>query len=174
MALEIRRNCRTFGRDPTLNVARSVDNIRAITALRKRVNKHLTNALSVQLFLIKLVCFLVKQPFIRRCPTVPVHRRPALFCQLSSAIRKSDQTSENVSKPKFFTPNTQNNFIAFGGAKTFWDWHSSWRPVQRRLDSAIWDTRWSWGWVAPLDCALFFWKLEMLVKTRQLFWTRCI
>ena len=95
------RNCRRFGRNPTSNVVRSVDNARATAAFRKRVNKRLTNALIVQFHPIKLFCLVVKQSFFRRCPTVPVHRRPAPSCQQTTVIRKSDRTSENAPKPIF-------------------------------------------------------------------------
>ena len=73
----------------------------------------------------------------RRSLTVPVHRRRAQSCQKSSPICKSDRSFENASKLNFFTPDIKNTLIAFRGAKTFWKHHSSWRPVQRRLDSAI-------------------------------------
>ena len=118
--------------------------------------------------------FWVTTFFNRRCLTVPVHRRPARSWPQIAAIWKSGHTAENAPKPYFFTRNTQNYLIGFRGAETFWEHHSSWRPVQRRLDSAIGDALKLIRWMAPWDCALVLWKPKLPVKRRRQFWTKCV
>jgi len=90
------------------------------------------------------VCFVlwVNHLFFRRCPTVPVYRRPVRNCQWTSFNSKKRPTFwKCIPTIFFFTPNIQNHLIGFWGAETFWERDSSWRPVQRRLAGVKWQFR---------------------------------
>jgi len=70
------RNWQGIGRDPTFNVARSIDNARATAGYRKRVEKSRANALSIQFLSISLFCLVGKPPILPALPNGPSSPAP--------------------------------------------------------------------------------------------------